>query len=140
MEDVFGDTGFECGGIRNLTPRQALEQCLKGAVLVDVRDPELNRFKMMDVPEVIYCPLSMLEERYRDLPWERPMIFADSAGLHSREAVEMLMKKEAGKGIANLAGGLIEWERDGLPLIIDKSERLSGSCMCQLRPREKKSG
>jgi hypothetical protein len=66
------------------------------------------------------------------------MIFADAAGLHSKEAVLLLMEKGFTGRIANMAGGLIEWERDELPLIIDKTEKLSGSCMCQLRPRNKK--
>jgi rhodanese-related sulfurtransferase len=138
MDEFFNNTGFISGGILNLTPRQTLALCLKGAVIVDVREPELNRFKMMDVPEVIFCPLSMLDTTWKDLPWERPLIFADSAGLHSREAVELLVTKGCGATIANMAGGLVEWERDEMPLIIDNSERLSGSCMCQLRPRNKK--
>jgi rhodanese-related sulfurtransferase len=138
MEGLFFNDGFESGGILNLTPRQALAHCQQGAILIDVREDFMNRFKMMDVPEVIYCPYSILEETYQNLPLGRPMIFADSSGLHSREAVKFLMNKGFGDHIANLAGGLVEWERDGLPLIIDKSEKLSGSCMCQLRPRNKK--
>jgi 3-mercaptopyruvate sulfurtransferase SseA len=38
--------------------------------------------------------------------------------------------------VANMAGGIIDWERDGLPLTTDISSRLSGSCMCQLKARE----
>jgi rhodanese-related sulfurtransferase len=138
MDDIFKNTGFESGGIRNLTPRQALTLCLKGAILIDVREEYMNRFKMLDVPETIYCPFSILEETYLNLPLGKPMIFADSSGLHSKEAVEFLTKKGIGSLIANLAGGLVEWERDEMPLITDKSEQLSGSCMCQLRPRNKK--
>jgi rhodanese-related sulfurtransferase len=80
----------------------------------------------------------MLEETYEQLPQEKPMIFADASGIHSKEAVKFLMDKGFGSRIANMAGGLIEWERDELPLIIDITEKLSGSCMCQLRPRNKK--
>ena len=110
----------------------------KDLVPLDVREEYMNRFKMMDVPEVIYCPFSILEETYENLPKDKPMIFADAAGLHSKEAVRFLTDKGFGDHIANMAGGLIEWERDELPLIIDKTEKLSGSCMCQLRPRNKK--
>jgi rhodanese-related sulfurtransferase len=138
MEELFFNDGFESGGILNLTPRQAHACCLKGALLIDVREDYMNRFKMFDVPEIIYCPFSILEETYLDPPLEKSMIFADSAGLHSKEAVKFLMEKGVPVRIANLAGGLVEWEHDELPLIIDKSERLSGSCMCQLRPRDKK--
>ena len=138
MEDGFFSGGFISAGIMNVTPRQAFALCQQGAVIIDVREETLSRFKMFGVPEVIYCPFSMLEETYAHLPKDKPLIFADAAGLHSKEAVKLLMEKGLADRIANLAGGLVEWERDEMPLIIDKSEKLSGSCMCQLRPRNKK--
>lgn len=137
MEKLFAGIGFNSGGIRHLTPKQALELCRKGALLVDVREANLSRFKMFDVPEVIYCPYSIMEETFASLPTDRHLIFADAAGLHSREATMLAISKGIEDRVANMAGGLIEWERDEMPLIIDKSEKLSGSCMCQLRPRNK---
>lgn len=138
MEDKFFSAGFMSAGIMNVTPHQAFALCLKGGVIIDVREEALSRFKMFDVPEVIYCPFSILEETYEHLPKDKPLIFADAAGLHSKEAVKLLMETGLADRIANLAGGLVEWERDEMPLIIDKTEKLSGSCMCQLRPRNKK--
>ena len=138
MDDSFFEEGFDSGGILNVTPRQTYSYCQKGALLIDVREEFMNSFKMIDVPEVIYCPFSILGETYQNLPKNKPMIFADAAGLHSKEAVTFLIDKGFGDLIANMAGGLVEWERDGLPLIIDTSEQLSGSCMCQLRPRKRK--
>lgn len=137
MDDFFAAIGFESGGIHHVTPRQALELCRKGALMVDVRETFMNRFKMFDVPEIIYCPYSILKETFRELPDGKPMIFADAAGLHSREAVIFVLENGYAGRVVNMAGGLVEWERDELPLVIDKSEKLSGSCMCQLRPREK---
>jgi len=62
------------------------------------------------------------------------LIVADSVGLFSHEA--MIILKDLGfENIINLALGLVEWERDGMPVMIDQNERLSGSCVCQLRPR-----
>jgi rhodanese-related sulfurtransferase len=138
MEVLFFNDGFEIGGILNLTPHQAHAWSMKGGVFIDVREDYMNRFKMFDVPEVIYCPFSILGETCEHLPKDKPMIFADAAGLHSKEAVLLLMEKGFAGRMANLAGGLVEWERDELPLIIDNTEKLSGSCMCQLRPRNKK--
>jgi len=137
MSGFFTETGFFSGGLFNVTPKQADELCRKGAVIIDVREEALSRFKMFGVPEVFYYPFSMLEETWEDLPKNKPMIFADAAGLHSKEAVALLLEKGFTGEMANLAGGLVEWERDNLPLVIDKSEKLSGSCMCQLRPRDK---
>jgi len=47
-------------------------------------------------------------------------------------------KDKGFENITPMADALVEWERDGLPLKSDKSERLSGSCACMLRKREKK--
>ena len=88
MDDFFKNTGFESGGMLNLTPKQALTLCKKGAILIDVREEYMNRFKMFEVPETIYCPFSILEETYLHLPLGKPMIFADSSGIHSNEAVK----------------------------------------------------
>jgi len=136
MNNLFDGFGIKSGEILHVSPRESMELCIKGAVLVDVREAYMNRFKMFDVEELIFCPLSILKETYKDLPKNKPLIFADAAGLRSKEAVVMLKSKGI-RNIANMAGGIVEWERDGLPLVIDKSERLTGSCMCMLRPRDK---
>jgi len=137
MNDSFNSKGMVSSGILHLSPREAYEMSLQSAVIVDVREDYMGRFKMFDVPELIFCPKSMLEETYMDLPKSKLLIFADAVGLRSREAVWFLKEKGI-KNIANMAGGLVEWERDGLPLKVDKSEILTGSCMCMLRKRNKK--
>jgi len=137
MNGVFKNKGMMSSGILHLSPREAYEISLQGAVIIDVREDYMGRFKIFDVPELIYCPKSMLEVAYLELPKNKPLVFADAVGLRSREAVWFLKEKGI-ENIANMAGGLVEWERDGLPLKINKSEILTGSCMCMLRKRNKK--
>ena len=137
MNDFFKSKGLESGGLLHVSPKEAYELCQQGAIIVDVREEYMNRFKMFDVDEIIFCPKSILEQSYTDFPTDKALIFADATGIHSKEAI-FFMKDKGYVNIANMAGGLVEWERDGLPLIIDKSERLSGSCACMLRKREKK--
>jgi rhodanese-related sulfurtransferase len=72
-----------------------------------------------------------------NLPDDIPVIVADSVGLRSHEAMEFLLSKGF-DNIANLAGGIVEWESDGLPIKKDITEQLDGSCVCQLKPRHKK--
>lgn len=138
MEAIpFSGNGFTSGGFLNLTPRDAFYEAKTGkALIVDVREATLTGYKRFDVPSVIYLPLSQIDSKIDVLPKDLPLIIADSAGLRSHEAMEILRAKGFTL-IANLAGGIVEWERDGLPLIIDNKERLDGSCMCQLRPRNK---
>jgi len=107
------------------------------AIIVDVREERLIGYKNFDVPRLIHLPKSKIEQGYVNLSHEQPLIIADSVGLRSHEVIEFLQAKGF-TNIANLAGGIVEWEKDGLPLKIDLSEQLSGSCVCQLRPRNRK--
>jgi len=136
MKSLFDNYGFLINEILNVSPREAFELCGEGAVIVDVREEYLNNFKKIDVPEILFLPLSKLIQQISELPKDRYLVFADSVGLRSKEAVVILKGKGYNK-IANMAGGIVDWERDGLPVVTDISNRLTGSCMCQLKPREK---
>ena len=136
MEVSFENYGMIIKGVRHISPGEAFELCKKGAVMIDVREDYLNTFKTFDVPQVICMPFSELKLRWNEISKEIPLIFADSVGLYSHEAVDFLIEKGFTK-IANMAGGIVDWEKDGLSMKINTKERLSGSCMCQLKPREK---
>jgi rhodanese-related sulfurtransferase len=136
MRKFFEDRGIVSNGILNLSPAETLEICKKGGIILDVREDYLNRYKMFDVEEIIFCPQSILANNLHELPKDKPLIIADSTGINSKKA--MLFLKEKGfENIANMAGGLVEWERDGMPIKEDKTERLTGSCACMLRKRDK---
>lgn len=135
MDNLFDGYGFISCGIFNLSPREAFELCGKGAVIVDVRESYLSNFKNFDVAEILFIPISKLEPELTELPKDKNLIFADTVGLRSKEAV-IFLKDKGFKNIANMAGGIVDWERDGLPIKTNIEDRLSGSCMCQLKPRE----
>ena len=135
-KSYFASSGFTSAGFLNLTPSEAYAESRNNAVIVDVREEELTGYKQFDVPQTIFLPNTRLANKYSELPSDIPLIIADAAGLRSKEAMIFLANKGY-KNIANLAGGLVEWERDGLPLIINKKEKLDGSCVCQLKPRTK---
>ena len=135
MTNIFKGYGIASCGILNISPREAHELVRKGALIVDVREENLRSFKFFDVPGLIYLPKSKLAEEFENLPSDNYLIFADTVGLRSKEAV-IFLQENGLKKIANLAGGIVDWERDGLPLTTDITTRLSGSCMCQLIPRE----
>lgn len=137
MNSLFDKYGFLSCGILHVSPREAFELCGKGAVIIDVREDYINNFKNFDVPEILFFPFSRLKKKLSELPQDKYLIFADTVGLRSKEAVTLLKDKGFIR-IANMAGGIVDWERDGLPLNTNIEERLSGSCMCQLKPRERK--
>ncbi len=136
MNDYISNT-FLSGGIVNITPKNAYELAKNsGAVIVDVREQSFTAYKQFDVPNVVYCPISILIDNVGEIPKDCAVIIADSTGIHSHEAF-IILKNAGYINIANLAGGIVEWERDGLPIKIDYLEQLDGSCTCQLKPRNR---
>ena len=139
MKGLFLNLGIINKDILNLTPNEAYKNCLYNkAVLVDVRESYMNAYKQFDIPECIQYPITELLRSEIKLPTNKIMIFADASGIKSKEAV-VLLKKRGYETIANMSGGIVEWERNNLPLLIDNSNRLSGSCMCQLKYRDNKN-
>ncbi len=136
MSQDFEKLGFKVGRIRHFSPAEAFEAAKNGAIFVDVRQDYESDFKAFDVENIIYLDHTEIEKRYQELPQNEFLIIADSVGLHSKEVVEFLLSK-AYTRLANLNGGICDWERDKLPMAIDVTERLTGSCACMLKPREK---
>jgi len=65
-------------------------------------------------------------------PSEPLLIFADATGLRSKQAAAYA--KNAGlQNIANMAGGIIEWDRDGLPLKVDHDKRMSDKKLHEIK-------
>jgi rhodanese-related sulfurtransferase len=121
---------------QNISPREAFSLSRQSAAILDIRENYYNQYKKFDAPEVYQIPFSKLESEYQKLPVDKLIIVSDTSGLKSKEAVLLLLTKGLNH-LSNLAGGLVEWEREGLPIIIDNSERMTGSCACQLRQRGK---
>jgi rhodanese-related sulfurtransferase len=134
-EKYFPGIGFRSHGVFNVTPVQAVQSCQNGAVLIDVRENYHSFLHAFDVQHLYYCPGSVLPEHLDKVPRDQPVILADAAGLKSREAVLYLME-QGFDNIANLAGGMLEWNRENMPVKSDKAQRMSGSCMCMLKYRE----
>ncbi|PKP30516.1 MAG: hypothetical protein CVT99_12670 [Bacteroidetes bacterium HGW-Bacteroidetes-16] len=107
----------------------------ENTVILDVR-PLYELGKLFGTDHVIYCPYDEIEDNLELIPKDRDVVVADCVGLRSKE-VAALLQKNGFKNIHNLAGGIVDWERDGLPVNTDQSRLLTGSCMCQLKVRNK---
>ena len=128
---------FSVGNQTQYTPREAYQRCLEGSVILDIRPEILCLYKTFDVPDVLYCPFDEIEKYLDSIPGDQEVIVGDSTGIHSRDIINLLINKGFTRTFG-LAGGMVEWERDGMPVRLDNHARLSGSCMCQLKFREKK--
>lgn len=135
----FFENSFESGGLRFISPRNAFPLCLQGAVMVDLRPDWEGAFKRPDVPELMLLPYTEIDQHINLVPRDRFLILGDCVGLRSKEVLIKLLNLGF-TNIVSMAGGFVDWERDGLPIVVDMQERLTGSCMCQLKPREKNKG
>ncbi len=124
----------EAAGLHHISGKDYLSMP-ENTVILDVR-PLYELGKLFGTDHVIYCPYDEIEANLELIPNDRDVVIADSVGLRSKEVAALLHKKGF-NNIHNLAGGIVDWERDGLPVNTDKSRILTGSCMCQLKVRNK---
>ncbi len=134
MDGSFSGYGILIGTIKFLSPQEALTLLSeRKAVLLDIRDEFETNGRTFTVPEVIRIPHQRPEEEYLALPKDRPFIIADCVGQLSKDKARFLSAH--GYEVAVLNGGMIDWERSGMPVAIDRDAELVGSCICQMRPR-----
>lgn len=136
MKNIFENKGFVINEIVHLSGREAI-QCIKqGAVLIDIREFYDINYKIFDVENVINIPKSELEKNLNQIPKDKPVIIADAFGINSKPIV-LQLKNEGFTNIANLIGGILEWEKDGLPVKKDFKGELNGPCLCMLKTKGK---
>jgi rhodanese-related sulfurtransferase len=135
MTSVFDSCKLRINGITYVCPAEVPELLKKGARLVDIREDFEIFLKTFSVEDIIYLPFKKLKEDHSSLPVDVPLIVADSVGLWSKEAV-LYLKTKGYENIVSLAGGIADWERDGLPLKNSNGQQLNGPCLCMLKPQK----
>jgi rhodanese-related sulfurtransferase len=133
MKENFENLGFEIDEILHLTGKQALICLQKEAILLDVREDFEVAIKDFGIVNTLWCPFSDFDRLLITLPKAKAMIVADCVGIHSKDATRKLLNAGFTK-VANLAGGIAEWEKDGLPMKKD-IESMSGQCPCMIKSR-----
>ncbi|MGC8865646.1 MAG: rhodanese-like domain-containing protein [Bacteroidales bacterium] len=136
-DDKLANYGIIIQGVRNISSREALELCQLGAIILDVRPLYESDYRAFGVPEVFLAPAAAYDDWISNLPKDRCMIVADATGLKSRLIARRLLD-DGFSLIVNLSGGIVDWERSGAPVRVNKESKLTGSCLCQLKPRYKK--
>jgi rhodanese-related sulfurtransferase len=138
MEITLEKYGMLINGMRYVYGRDALELLNNGAVLVDLRDEFLKNGRFYAVPHIISISHKIIRSEFETLPKDKILILADYVGLISKDIAEFL-KSNGFELIMVLTGGIIDWERDNMPISIDKDCELVGSCTCQLKQRKIKN-
>lgn len=134
--EKLNQSSFVVSGIRYISPRRAYPLLMEDALLVDLRPLSESTFKQAKVLRMMLLPYTEFEKHFTSIPDDRPIILIDATGIQIRKYYAVL-KQNGFEQLFAIAGGIVEWERDGLPMEEDVSQRLTGSCVCQLKPREK---
>lgn len=134
--DLFQNSGQVIGDIRFLSPGESFQLSDKEVVFIDLRPDFEAVAKQIIVKYLVCIPRKTLAQDYTMLDPEKHFIVFDQVGLHTREACHFLSMHGFTR-LAAMAGGIVDWERDGLPITIDPGELLTGSCMCTLKPKKR---
>ncbi len=80
--------------------------------MLDVR--ELDEYAEARIPGAQLVPMSVLGQRWLELPRDRPIVVQCRSGNRSQAVARFLVTQ--GIDASNLAGGILAWEGDGLPV------------------------
>lgn len=123
--------------IVSISPREAYEYLQENAVLVDIRPEYEICLRVFDVPKVIYLPYNIYKDKYSIIPKDIFLIVSDSVGNQSAIVVQFLID-QGYSSVASLTGGVVAWDRSGLPLLKDVEYEMIGGCACRLHPQKVK--
>lgn len=81
-------------------------------VVLDVREPE--EWAAGHIEGAVHIPLSLLPVRLGELPAEQTLVVCKVGG---RSAQAVMWLQDQGWDAVNLAGGMLDWEAAGRPMV-----------------------
>ena len=84
------------------------------AVMIDVR--ESNEWAEARIPSAEFRPMSTIDNWYEELPGDTTIIVQCRTGNRSHQVVHALMNQAGMDNVVNLAGGIVAWAQDELPV------------------------
>lgn len=101
--------------IKSIDPAQAQAMFRQGTLILDVREP--HEYAEAHAPGSLLVPLGQIPVRANEFRAfeNRPIILICRSGKRSGAAAEMLAQMGF-KSVYNVQGGIIAWEKAGLPL------------------------
>ena len=104
-------------GVWEIEPMALLEHGAKFQI-VDVREAPEFIDRLGHLPGAKLVPLSQLTGRLDELDRELPVVAVCRSGVRSAQA-SVLLTKAGFNRVANLAGGMLRWRTEGLPVASD---------------------
>jgi|SRR5579863_3006844 len=103
----------------DVSPIEAVALIDRGAVLVDVREPD--EIAQGHAQDIVAIPLSVFGDHLHDLPRDRTIVVVCRTGFRSARAARVLV--DAGYAALNLAGGMEAWRDCGLGVVRDNGSQ-----------------
>jgi rhodanese-related sulfurtransferase len=99
---------------REITNAEAADMFGQGGVtFVDVREPD--EWAEGHMPGAVHIPLGDLSTRANELPADGQIVTVCRVGGRSLKAVDIL-EASGRKGSKSMAGGMVEWKKNGRPV------------------------
>lgn len=110
---------YTFGGIWEIQPA-VLQECTAGRhagaiQVIDVREPAEFSDALGRIAGARLLPLSDLSQRMGEIDRTRPVVTVCRSGARSAQAV-VLLQKAGYTALANLAGGMLRWRAEALPV------------------------
>lgn len=113
-EPLWAPLAYTFGGIWEIQP-EALAERSRDVQLIDVREPREFTDALGHIPGARLIPLSQLAARTGELAPDRPIVTVCRSGARSAQAA-VLLGKSGFDAVANLAGGMLRWRAQALPV------------------------
>ena len=113
-ESAWAPLTFTFAGIFEIQP-QALEEHAAMAQIVDVRERDEFDGPLGRINGARWIPLGELGKCIGELARDRPVVAVCRSGARSAQA-SVLLQQAGFKDVANLAGGMLRWRAEGLPV------------------------
>ncbi|GAC1393086.1 MAG: rhodanese-like domain-containing protein [Vulcanimicrobiaceae bacterium] len=101
--------------MQELNPIQAQEHVAKGALLLDVR--EQDEWDTGHVGGALHIPLGEIPARVNELPQDREILCMCRSGRRSAKAQAIIAGTLPKRTVINVSGGILQWVKDGLPIV-----------------------
>lgn len=105
--------------VSSVKPKEAYNLIIRGSILIDVRD--LSEWDAGHAPTAIHIPLAMLEQNIARIPKDNKVLVCCRSGNRSSQATKVL--NNLGFQVANVVGGMSQWDSDGLPVVNNNGTR-----------------
>ena len=96
------------------SPQQVETMLKEGALLIDVREPD--EFDEARIAGAVLLPMSEIRDRWQEIPRDRPVVLYCRSGNRSGQIAGALWMRAGYDNIYNLAGGILDWFSQGLPV------------------------